>query len=381
MMAAINCEETDHVPIYLRFFERNYLIDKGSCWRDQFERVKMLLQLGLDDTLTLHAPLTINPDVEVKITVESKGDGKYPFIVKEYHTSKGVLKQVVRITKDWPHGIDIPIFDDYIVPKTRTRKYLLEDGEDLDALSVLFTRPSGLELDNFLENAEKIAEFAEENGVMVEGWGPMGGDAVVWLCGIEKTINWAFREPKLMDRLLKIVLEWDLQCIELLSKAKCVDLVIRRGWYETTRFWPPKLYRRFIVPMLKREVDEAHSRGLKFGYMITTGIMPILEDLLDCRIDLLLGVDPVQDRVDLKTVKEKFDGKICVWGGVNSAITIRSQIEVIKRAVYEAVRELAYGGGFILGAVDAVFRDTPSYGLEALIKAWREIRSYPYYKT
>jgi hypothetical protein len=49
IIAAVNCEEPDRVPIYLRPFERNYLIDSGKVWRSQFERLKMFLSLGLDD--------------------------------------------------------------------------------------------------------------------------------------------------------------------------------------------------------------------------------------------------------------------------------------------------------------------------------------------
>ncbi|MEM2849800.1 MAG: uroporphyrinogen decarboxylase family protein [Candidatus Bathyarchaeia archaeon] len=378
MMTTINCEEPDRVPVYLRLFERNFLIDEGIVWRNQFERAKIFLRLDLDDALSLHAPLTINSDLEVKVVKKSEDDEKYPLIFKEYHTSRGVLKQVVRMTRDWPHGEDIPTFDDYIVPRARTKKYLVEREEDLDALSVLFARPSGLKLESFLKEAEKVGEFAEVNGVLVEGWGPMGGDAAVWLCGIEKTIKWAFEEPKLMDRLLKIVLEWDLQSIELLSRTKCVDLIVHRGWYENTHFWPPRLYRKFIAPMLKKEAEEAHKRGLKFGYIVTTGIMHILNDIVDCGVDLLLGVDPIQDRVDLNVVKERLDGRVCIWGGVNSAVTLRSSSEIIGKTVKEAIGKLAPGGGFILGPVDAVFKDTPPQGLKAFIDAWRRIHSYPY---
>lgn len=378
MMTAIDCEEPDHVPIYLRPFERNHLIDGGIIWTDQFERARIFLRLDLDDALSLHAPLTVNSDVEVKVVKKSENDEKYPLIVKEYHTSRGVLKHIVRMTRDWPHGEDIPIFDDYIVPRARTKKYLIEREEDLDALSVLFAKPNGLRLERFLREAERVGEFAEVNGVLVEGWGPMGGDGAVWLCGVEKTIKWAFEEPKLMDRLLKIVMEWDLQSIALLSRAKCVDLIIHRGWYENAHFWPPRLYKKFIAPMLKREAEEAHRRGLKFGYIVTKGIMPILDDIVDCGVDLLLGVDPVQDHVDLRTVKEKLNGRMCIWGGVNSAVTLRTSGEIIGNAVREAFEKLAPGGGFILGAVDAIFKDTPPQGLKAFIDAWRKIRSYPY---
>jgi len=377
VIAAVNCEEPDRVPIYLRPFERNYLMDNSKVWRSQFERVEMFLSLGLDDILSIQTPLTMSSEVEVRVFKKIESGEEYPLLVKEYHTSKGVLRHVVRMTRDWPHGEDIPIFSDYIVPKARTKKYLVEGEEDLDALSVLFRRPEGLAVENFLKEADVVREFAEENNVLVEGWGPMGGDAVVWLCGVENVIRWAFTKPEFLMRLLRIVLGWDLWSIELLSKVKCVDLIIHRGWYENINFWPPRLYKKFIAPILRREADEVHKSGLKFGYIMTTGVMPILDYVKDCEVDLLLGIDPVQDRVDFKVLKEKLDGRVCVWGGVNSAVTLRSTRAVIKRAVYEAIENLAPGGGFILGAVDALFKDTPSEGVGAFIEAWREKCAYP----
>ena len=48
---------------------------------------------------------------------------------------------------------------------------MVEREENLDALSVLFVRPNGLVLESFLKEAERIGGFAEENCVLVMGWG------------------------------------------------------------------------------------------------------------------------------------------------------------------------------------------------------------------
>jgi len=67
VIAAVNCEEPDRVPIYLRPFERNYLMDNSKVWRSQFERVEMFLSLGLDDILSIQTPLTMSSEVEVRV--------------------------------------------------------------------------------------------------------------------------------------------------------------------------------------------------------------------------------------------------------------------------------------------------------------------------
>ena len=119
MVASICCEEPDRVPVYLRVFERNYLVNRDLAWRSRFERVKLFLSLGLDDVLNLHPPLMVNPEVEVKVVKKPEAGEEYPILVKKYSTPKGTLKHIVKMTRDWPHGEDIPVFDDYIVPRTR----------------------------------------------------------------------------------------------------------------------------------------------------------------------------------------------------------------------------------------------------------------------
>ena len=50
---------------------------------------------------------------------------------------------------------------------------------------------------------------------------------------------------------------------------------------------------------------------------MTTGQIPLLDQLLESGIDVLIGVDPVQGKgMDLAAIKAKLGGKVCLWGGV-----------------------------------------------------------------
>ena len=90
-----------------------------------------------------------------------------------------------------------------------------------------------------------------------------------------------------------------------------VDLFIRRAWYEGTDFWSPGLYRQFFLSIIGEEVRMAHEAGAKFGYIMTTSTMPLLDILLESGIDVLIGIDPVQGRdTDLAEIKQKLNGKM-----------------------------------------------------------------------
>lgn len=380
LLGAINLEEPDRVPLWLRFFGRQYFVDEGRPWDDQFGRADQLLSLGIDDSVGISPPLGRREGVRIRKWKEADAGEKYPLIIKEYETEGGALRQVARQTPDWPQGDDVHIFDDYNVPPARTKKYLVENAADLEALNCLFGEPTDEELDGFNAHAGKVRDFSRSREVLFEGEGPMLGDAAVWLCGIERVVLAEVRDQRFLHRLLGIIHGWDMLRIRLLLEAG-VDVVFHRGWYESAMFWSPKAYREFLAPLIREEVEAVHGAGAKFGYIATRDIIPLLGIYIEMGVDLLFGPDPVEGNCDLRRVKEEAGEGICLWGGVNSAVSLEQGSEgQIGEAVLEAIRTLAPGGGFILGLVDAVFGrtsgtvETPSDSLRWVIDFWVKMR-------
>ena len=107
--------------------------------------------------------------------------------------------------------------------------------------------------------------------------------------------------------------------------------------------------------------------------------MPIIDDILDTGIDILIGLDPREGKgTDLQKVKQKFKAKNkCVWGGVSGALTVEQGSEAeTEAAVLEALRVLGAGGGFILSPVDNVREDTPNAWKNTykFIETWKKHR-------
>jgi len=92
-------------------------------------------------------------------------------------------------------------------------------------------------------------------------------------------------------------------------------------------------------------------------------------------IDILYGVDPVQGGADLIKVKQAIGDRVCIWGGVNSAVTLTGDKQSVEKAVGEAIRTLSPGGGFILAAIDQLFEDTKWDNFMTMIQTWRTLTS------
>ena len=121
----------------------------------------------------------------------------------------------------------------------------------------------------------------------------------------------------------------------------------------------------------------AHEAGVKYGYILTSGSMPLHEMLIQLDIDVLIGPDPVQGKAtNLSRMGEQLRGKMCTWGGVNGFITVEGGTKAdIDDAVCNAIEALG-PDGFILSPVDNV-RDPSDETWEnvlTLIESWKKYR-------
>ncbi len=397
LQAALNCEKPDHIPLaFMIFSALKERIREELGIFDPVEFIETQLVLGLDTFVDLrhftpenyhigHSdapgfPVRFEKNVKTKEWVENKTGERYPILNKSYHTPSGDLSVTVNQTEDWPYldtskeGCQVPFMDDFLAP--RCRKYLIEKKENLRAFRHLLLPPSKNDLKTCREAWDLGKILAEEHHLLlVGGWG-VGSDALAWFCGLENAVYMALVDPDFFKELLDIIDQWNRQRMEAYLDYG-IDLFVRRAWYEGTDFWSPELYRKFFYPIVKKEIKMAHEAGVKYGYILTSGSMPLHDMLLDLGIDVLIGADPIQGKgTDLKVMKSQLKGKICIWGGVNGFVTVEEGTEEdIDQAVENALQILG-PDGFILSPVDNV-RDPSNRVWEKVVKlihAWENYR-------
>ena len=269
------------------------------------------------------------------------------------------------------------MLDDYNVP--RSRRFPIQTEEDLEKLKYLLCPLSNEAAAQFRERAAAVARQADELGVLLVGSGSQGTDVATWLCGVEGMVFMALDQPEMFTALLDVIHQWDRRNVELLLETP-VDLIVRRGFYEGTTFWSPALYRRHFAPRIKELVELIHQGDRLMAYIISVGLMPLLDVLVEIGYDAHYLLDPIAEgaRIDLRKVKSTFDGKIAVIGGLNEPISLEQGTrEQIRQEVFDAVRVLGAGGGLALTAAEAIVASTPWESIETVIEAWKEARDYP----
>ncbi|NPV09188.1 MAG: hypothetical protein HPY83_14675 [Anaerolineae bacterium] len=386
LLAAIDRQPVDRVPCAFMSFSAL----RGRV-QDPYEAVLRELEMGLDGWLLIPSawrnqrpnhpdlrglPVRLPPSVRTDLWLERLPGEPFPVFHKEYHTPGGTLTTLVRKTDDWPHGNFVPFVDDYQIP--RAIKPLVGGRRDLDALRSVLQPPTEEDVREFYREVERARTFRDEHGVMLAGGWGVGADMAGWLCGLENLMLMAMDEPETVDELLGIIAEWNEQRMRVVLEAG-VDLYVRRGWYESSDFWSPNLYRRFILPRVKREAELAHSYGARFGYIMTTGLLPLMDSIVEAGVDVNLGLDPLQHgEAPLAAARAALGGKVCLWGGVNGAITVEEGTdEDVRQAVASALQAMQGVSGFILSPVDNVTEITLNAwrNVDTFVATWRELRN------
>lgn len=382
MLRAIDLQQADHVPCCFMSFGAL----RQRHGENRYQVVKAQRSMGLDAMLFVPAssrrqrpehpdlrglPVRFHPAVRAKEWREEVS-GDYDILHKEYVTPAGTLATSVRLSEDWPHGDHIPFVDDYQVP--RIVKHLITRPEELDALQYMLAPPEVEDIAQFRKEASVAFAFREQHGILlVGGWG-IGMDMANWLCGMQELIVLTAEQPGFVTDLLEMVHVWNRQRMKVVLSAP-VDLYIRRAWYEGCDFVSPGFFREAALPLLKAEVDLAHDHGAKFGYTCTGGTMPMLDLYREAGVDVLIGIDPIQDlRMDMALLKERTGSDMCLWGGVSGAVTVERGTETdVRSAVSSAITTLG-PTGFILSPADSITVDHPPtwHNVDVFIDEWRK---------
>jgi hypothetical protein len=367
---------------------------RGKC-RDEFEFALRQQEMGLDARMQLEdLAIRFSPEVRIREWVES-ASGRAPALLhRVYETPAGTLTATVKQTDDWPHGARLPMFDDYFTP--RAARYPIAEPQSLEVLRHIFAEPAADDIAAFRQQAAARKRFANERALLlVGGWksqrfivgedqglvGDNGGtgtviDTLMWLCGGTEPLLWAYDEPEFLRELIAVIEQWNRRRLELHLEVG-VDLVMRRAWYEGTDFWSPALYRQFILPGLKQEVEMAHQAGARYGYIITSGMLPIADALLESGVDVIIGIDPGEGKgTTLHEVSALLGGRAGLWGGVSGPLTVESGTAAqVRQAVEEAIAALGATGRFILSPVDNVREDTERAwsNVKVFIAAWKSL--------
>jgi uroporphyrinogen decarboxylase len=137
----------------------------------------------------------------------------------------------------------------------------------------------------------------------------------------------------------------------------------------------PNLWRHIYKPHYKRLFTEWHKiTGMKVNLHTCGSMIAILDDLIECGVDLYNPVQISATDMDPETLKSSFGDRLIMYGGVYDAVSlpITAEPDLVYETVKRNIEIFSKGGGYIFAGVHNLPGDLPQSHIEAMLNAYED---------
>lgn len=135
-----------------------------------------------------------------------------------------------------------------------------------------------------------------------------------------------------------------------------------------------KLFRRFILPHLKRLIDLGHDYGLKVMMHCCGGFAPLIPAMIEIGLDGLQALQPTCRGMEPAWLKAEFGDKLMLMGCIDTQLLIEGTPDLARAETRRILGIMKPGGGYIASpSHDYLLPETP---LENVIAVYETIREY-----
>ena len=139
----------------------------------------------------------------------------------------------------------------------------------------------------------------------------------------------------------------------------------------------PDLWRRIYKPHYKRLFTEwRRITDMKVSLHACGAMSDILDDLIECGVEIYNPVQTSASNMDPASLKERFGDRLIFYGGVFDAVSLQSTTdpELVYAKVKANIHALSRGGDYIFAGVHNLPGDLPESHLESMLEAYRDCR-------
>lgn len=163
--------------------------------------------------------------------------------------------------------------------------------------------------------------------------------------------------------------------IFLIAANSPAELILSGANYDSSITNPP-FFDKYIADELKKQADMLHGMG-KFLVTHTDGENAgLLDSYLACGFDVADSICPApMTRLTLKEIREKFESKITIWGGIPSISMLENAMSEYEfdRYIDSLLGSIGGGDHIILSIADTA---PPATKFDRIIKTAQKVRQF-----
>ena len=242
--------------------------------------------------------------------------------------------------------------------------------------SAIFVHPSRSDADYLKRLLEIIRERSGDQYFLM-----MHGDPTFSIPNGERMLEFTERMYEDADSLKDEAERNTERCLEAAQRmvswgslldgyALCSDYCLNAN-----PFFTQDQFAEFVAPYLKQVIKGYREMGF-FSIKHTDGnMMPILDQMLDCKPDALHSLDP-QGGIDLKYIKKHYGNKVCLIGNVNCGLLQTGTESEIRDDVLRSLRDGMPNYGYIFSTSNCIYTGLTLERYELMHSLWKEHGSY-----
>lgn len=216
---------------------------------------------------------------------------------------------------------------------------------------------------------EEIGEWCRRNeGNFRIIWVGDLWERATFMRGMDHILMDLMLHPSFVGELLRGLADQVLQTMTILFDRFSFEGVALSDDYGTQRsmIMSPKLWRKFIKPLLSEIYGLARSNGRTMFHHSCGSIDPIIPDLIEVGLDILHPIQP--EAMDVFKLKREFGRDLTFCGGIRTQELLpNGSAQEVREEVRRLKDQLGNSGGYILETGITVQADVPLDNLVAMI--------------
>jgi len=227
----------------------------------------------------------------------------------------------------------------------------------------------------------QAAAYDGQYAILGGDWSPFWHD-LIDLLGMENMYLKMYDQPELIDAVLEHLVDYYAEASRRIFDAAgdVIDIFFIGNDFGSQRgpLLSEAMFRRFILPHLKRLVDLGHDYGLKVMLHCCGGFAPLIPAMIEIGLDGLHALQPSCAGMEPRELKRRFGDRILLNGAMDSQhVLLEGTPETVREATRQTLEIMMPGGGYVAGAShDWILPETPLENVLAMFDAIAEFGVY-----
>ena len=249
--------------------------------------------------------------------------------------------------------LDLPSLQGYNFPKAEVfLKPLLESKEEA--------------IRKYNEDTEHYRIINMSSGIFEHSWR---------LRGFENTLADMVTDEDYYKEVIKRITDIYLSLINACEDVPADAYYFGDDWGDQRGLiFGPERWRKFIKPCQAKIYKAAHMQGKKIIQHCCGSIVDIYDDLIEIGMDCHESVQPEARGMSPDIIKEKWGGRLSLWGCLGSQQLLNSgTAEEIRNEIFRLHNLFKDSGGFVLAPAKPLVDEMDIKRAVALVEAFSEL--------